>query len=594
MRSIKPLKRFMVLLMIFPLLAGLACSLPQALHLGDQQGRTDSGNSQNNEEMPEKEVIAGSEAGGDTTEVRFQPEGFEPSSLAIPSFGSIQFNADSDSGALQELTPGNAATDLQVVDQAGLTWTLSFPEGALESKQMIRMVPLTQLDQRGYDKSLGGVVSGVRLEPDGLTFLQPVQLSVSGAELNGLTFILSGSHSGSEISYTLQEPEAANPTAQILHFSTYFASQPENDQLQEIENNAAKAYKNLSKEVRKLRNTPLDIPVPPSISLECKDEKGQNQENELVNSFVNNALNPEATLLLQLLQQRRILALVGNTDLENNWDAEIALALRTTQKATALMDQYSGQEDKLVPVTQFAITAARNLAVIGGDQTVVQEILSKLASWNSDLVDKLIEDIHTNHQYKKIPVVLQIARNAQLLGGQVNTESFLEKVKQALRFEVEYTFEVFMPDIHNITKAVIPIQFDINEGWLSHCEGNGQGDYEHAEISEPEFTVDTFPYPVQVVVKDFDPCKGTVMLGMDRFGSDQDTMTFTTEDFSETSPWPISRNASMSLFDEELDSGLYWFQLPVENGNATAAQLTLERSKFDTVEGILTVRLIHK
>ena len=84
------------------------------------------------------------------------------------------------------------------------------------------------------------------------------------------------------------------------------------------------------------------------------------------------------------------------------------------------------------------------------------------------------------------------------------------------------------------------------------------------------------------------------MIGIDRFASDNDTMTMTTEDFVETRPWPLAFNASQSLFEDEKAEGIYWFKLPLENESATAVDETIERSKFDTVSGKLTVKLMHK
>lgn len=599
MRSIMPfnLKRIMVLLVVFPLLMGTACSLPQVLTTIGQQEQTDSIKPVDEQSNGEESGMDNSReigTGEDATEVRFMPEGYESPSYPFSQLGSISFTADSESASEVELEPGNTSVKLDVTDQSGLKWTLFIPDGAMESKQTIKMVPLSQINSSGLIETVGEVVSGVQLVPDGLTFLKPVQLSVTGAVPEKVTFILSGSHVGSDVGYTVQDTAASQPTAQILHFSTYYASQPENEEIKEIAQNARDEYKRLTAEAKKILKSPLDIPSPPSIPLECPDAETGQKNYKLISNFVNNALNPEDALIVQLLEQKTILELTGEYELDSSWDLEAALGKRIVRKAIALMDQFSGQQDKLTAVSQFAFTAGKKLALLGDNENLVDEIISRMATWNSELIDLVINDIKKNHNYKKIPIAWMVAHDAELLGAAINTESFLEKLKSALQFEVEYTFEVNMPDINNVTNVVIPVQFDPLNGGLYQCSGEGQGVYLQAEVNDEDITVETFPYPVRVVVKEFDPCNGTVMIGIDRFGSEADTMTFTVEDFSKTSPWPISKNAGESLFDNELDNGMFWFQLPVENGSANAVDQTIERSKFDAVEGSLTIRLIHK
>lgn len=588
-------QRFLVGLVIFPLIIGTACSLPQSLigRSEENPGAVSSSDPELNNEDPgavhsnENELEA-------EPEVRFQSEDYVAPQFPIQNLGIVSFEEDTSAAVEKLLGPGDTDFALQVTDASASTWSLSIPEGALESTQTIRMTPLSHLDSSGMNEPFGEMISGVRLEPDGLTFLKPVSISVSTANSQPVTFILAGSQSGSEVGYTLQDPSATQPTAHIFHFSTYFASQPGDEKLSQIEDNALQEYKRLTVEAKKILKSSLDVPTPPSIPLECPDNETAQKNGEKLTKFVENATNPEIDLILQLLQQRTILELTGNKTRVDDWGWESALANRIGRKAISLMDEFQGKEEKLVAVSQFAINAARKLSLLSGDQEIVQQILSRLANWNASLIDKLINDIHKNHNYKKIPVVWMIARDAELLGAGNNTNSFLEKLKNVLQFELEYTFEVNMADILMTTNLVVPLQFEADQGVLFQCSGAGQGTYSQAEVDDEDVTVQTFPYPVQVQIKEFDPCNGTVMIGIDRFASDNDTMTMTTEDFVETRPWPLAFNASQSLFEDEKAEGIYWFKLPLENESATAVDETIERSKFDTVSGKLTIKLMHK
>ncbi len=588
-------QRFLIGLALFPLIIGTACSLPQSLagRSEENSGALSSSGSELNNEDAGSVNSSQNELEGEP-EVHFQSEDYVAPEYPFQNLGIVSFEEDTSAAMEMKVSPGDTGIELQVSDSSGLTWTLSIPEGALESTQTIRMTPLSNLDSSGMNEPLNEVISGVCLEPDGLTFLKPVTISVSTANLQAVTFILSGSQSGGEVGYTLQDPSAMQPTAQIFHFSTYFASQPGDEKLSQIENNAQQEYKRLTVEAKKILRSSLEVPTPPSIPLECPDNETAQKNGEKLTKFVENATNPEIDLILQLLQQRTILELTGNTTRDDDWGWESALANRIGRKAISMMDEFQGKEEKLVAVSQFAINAARKLSHLAGDQEIVQQILSRLANWNASLIDKLINDIHKNHNYKKIPVVWMIAHDAELLGAGNNVDSFLEKLKKALQFELEYSFEVNMPDILMITNVVVPLQFEADQGVLFQCSGAGQGSYSQAEVYDEDVTVETPPFPVQVQIKEFDPCNGTVMIGIDRFASDSDTMTMTTEDFVETRPWPLAFNASQSLFEDEKAEGVFWFKLTLENESATAVDEIIERSKFDTVSGKLTIKLMHK
>jgi hypothetical protein len=590
------LTRILVVLMIFTLVMGTSCSPTQALASQPQQQAEEQ---QPGEAPQAEEAPADIDAGElsvlvEQAEVRVLEEEVESQRYPAQPLGSISFSVDTAASVEREVTAGDDPVEMQVVDGAGLTWMLEIPAGALESTQTLIMAPLSGLDGTSITEPVGEVVSGVRFEPDGMEFLLPVQLSVSGPGMDRPTFILSSSHTGEDVDYTVQDAQAAQPTAHILHFSSYFASQPEDEVLADIQEQAWKEYRALTGEAKKLLKSSMDVPTPPSIPLECTDDETGQKNDEVIQKFVENALNPEDDLIARMLTQRMRIALTGDTGLDNDWSMEQALAGRIVRKAITMMDQFDGQEDKLVAVSDFAITAARKLALLGGDGGEGEQILARLASWNSKLIDKLIKDIKENHNYKRIPVVWKIAYHAELFGAQNNTESFLEKLRSALRFEVQLKFKVNLPDIENITEVNIPVQFDPEAGGLYQCSGSGQGSYLKAEVDDEQITVATAPFPVQVAIKEFDPCNGTVKIGIDRFGSDADTMTFTTEDGSETSPWPISRDTGLSVFSEELDGGMAWFQLQVDNGSANAVDETIQRTKYEVVSGELTIKLIHK
>jgi hypothetical protein len=300
--------RFMVGLLLFPMIIGTACSLPQFL-AGRSEGKSDALSNSNLELNNED---AGSVDSNqieleDETEVHFQSEDYVPLQVPFQNLGFISFEEDTNAAMEKMVGPGEPDIEFQVTDASGLTWSLNIPEGALDSTQAIRMTPLSNLDSSGMNAPLSEILSGVRLEPDGLTFHKPVRISVSAANLQAVTFILSGSQSGGEVGYTLQDAKAAQPTSQIFHFSTYFASQSDEKTISEMGKKALQEYKRLTTEAKKILKSSLDVPTPPSIPLECPDNETAQKNGEKLTKFVENATNPEIDLILQLLQQRRIL-----------------------------------------------------------------------------------------------------------------------------------------------------------------------------------------------------------------------------------------------------------------------------------------------
>lgn len=530
----------------------------------------------------------------DELEVRFLEENYQAERYASEPLGNVTFSADDAAAVERELAPQHEALEMQVVDGAGLTWTLKIPAGALDIPETVRMVPLTGLDGSAIRESAGVVRGGVQLEPDGLAFSTPLELTVSGPGLEGPTLILSGDQQGARVDFTLQDVEASDPTARVLHFSTYFASPLPDPQIAAANQSAMQEFKRLEAIAKKLRRAPLEVPVPPSVALDCTDEKS----NQAVEAFVENAMNPELDLAVQMLTQWRIVALTTQTDVAGIPELAIGMAMRLTRKATAMIKQYYGSEDKLLPVSIFALDAARKLALLGHGEPMVEEltqqVLSDLANWNAGLIDKLVNEIGKKHNYQRIPTALMVAYHAALLGNREKTNDFLEKLREVMRFEATITYSMQDPFIkaRTTTEVVQVMQFEPAYGMVYRCYAEGTGKPLEAVVDEEGWAIQAVPYPVRISIEEFDPCMGTLTFYIDRFGSDQDTATF--EGYS--GPWNVSQLSAESLFEAETSEfGAFKFILPVQNGNKTMVDFTLDRTRDDNnVSGSLQIQIIHQ
>ena len=533
-------------------------------------------------------------------EVQFKEGDYQPASFSTQALGSVAFTQDPAAAVEREIFPDDEGVELQVTDSTGLTWTLHIPAGSVIQPVTVRLAPLSEL-QASFNRPAGQVIGGVSLEPDGLTFRQPLQLSVSGETLQGLTLLLSGTGSGAEIKHTLRDLSANDPTASINHFSTYFASNVPDPEIAEINQEAWEEFNDLAKDAKKLRKAPLEIPVPPSIPLECTDEDTREDNREEIDEFIEDAQEPELELIGEMLTQWRIILLTSEETLQGVPDLAVGMTMRLVRKANVLIDQYHHDETKLLAISEFAIRSARQLALMGGDQAMIQQIIDRMAEWNLSLIDDLVEDIKKNHNYKRIPMAMMVAYHASLLGRADATRDFLDQLREALKFELRYTFTILSPDLKltQSNEAVIPLQFEPAYGWLYRCYGEGKGQPVKAEmIADPEagsYDLKTFAYPVKAWLTEFDPCEGTMKIGFDTFGSEKDYIVYTSKDGTFDYPWTLFYDAGESVFAEQKsEEGFYTFELKVNNGQKIAVEETIEPPEHDDFQDTLEIQLIHQ
>lgn len=525
----------------------------------------------------------------------------QPAAPALPPpLGAVTFTPAPASAVERDLSPADGATELQAVDAAGLTWTLAVPAGALQEPVTLRLVPLAQVDGSALPATAGTVTGGVSLEPDGLTFLQPLQLSVSGEALKGVTFILAGSAYGGGVDYALQDPSAPQPTAGLLHFSTYFASSVPEPGIVEAYRDAMQKYKALAVEAKKMIKSPIEAPLPPAIPLECTDAKDSEEQRKAIEKFVTSALEPETKLLEQMIIQWRRVVMTAGYEVEPTTDLMMGLVLRLNRKAQMLIKQYYGDETRLLPVSAFALNAARQLTLMSGDPEIIQSIITDVANWNQKLIGPLLKEIKKNHNYKRIPAAMMVARNSALLGNADLTRSFLEDLREVLRFEATFTLTITDPVIHlsQTTEAVVPMQFEPAYGWVYKCYAQGQGKGVEAvmETDYGSYEITLFDYPVRVSVEEFDPCAGTVKMSIDRFGSEKDKILALMPDHEPVeNAWTLAFDAGESVFAEfKTEVGMYTFTVPVNNGQVEAVNTIIEPPPHDNFQDTLKIKLVHK
>ncbi|MDD4796706.1 MAG: DUF4402 domain-containing protein [Eubacteriales bacterium] len=205
-------------------------------------------------------------------------------------FPDADFTVDR-AGAVSLEYTGKAA-QLSVTDDAGLTWTVSIPQGALAVPTTITMTPLTDVsDGRGSR-------SGVRFGPDGLTFLMPATLTVTGP---GADRVLLYADEGGRDMVPASFAPGEDGTL-LFHFSTAFADSSTGDPADDAEfmRQADELYGQYYDKARKLLDKQIKPPKPLKLDLKCFDYNALEEIEAQIVGAVKEELTYAAALWISL------------------------------------------------------------------------------------------------------------------------------------------------------------------------------------------------------------------------------------------------------------------------------------------------------
>jgi hypothetical protein len=178
-------------------------------------------------------------------------------------FPDVTFDREEHKAAAIEWS--SEAAQLSVTDSSGLTWTLTIPAGALAEKQTITMVPLTNIDDgSGREKA------GMLFEPDGLVFLEPAELTVTGPGAEK-SLLLYADEQGKDMQIAPFTPIDGGVKALMFHFSTSFVD-PAMGLPEEAARSVDMAYKLYDQYVDKAKDLlkkEIKPPKPLKINLAC-------------------------------------------------------------------------------------------------------------------------------------------------------------------------------------------------------------------------------------------------------------------------------------------------------------------------------------
>lgn len=532
-------------------------------------------------------------------EVRFVDGPVEDLLGELPSLGSITFTIDSAHQSSGEFVPGGAGLVLSLTDSAGLTWTLTLTPDALDTTENITMTALSEVQSTTIP---GSHLGGVLLEPDGLQLLEPGTLTVTGGGLEGKALFLSGSHDGTNVNFALQETGGSSSGAVIQHFSSYTVIHSEDPKIGELRDQEIQHYKELAQKARELlKNKNIDVPRPPSIPLTCpKDEDETRDRQKASEKFEEDFRKPESKLLDQLIASQVALEHMGR---EPEFTVEVRLLERLIKKVNLLIKEYGNQPENVIAITQVGYTVARQMALTAPNHPGSIEVVEALGRMCERVIDKLLKELREEHEYRNVGPILEMSRRAALIG--VNTipvEDLIARIEAAMNFELEVTYDLTIAGNQKYEfKGETPVRIDYaSTGNLNTLHGLGMGELvSFKNTREPSITVEAPNFQFEVLFSDFDPCKGTANMLIDRMTPDSEVVNINGE---MSATLPVAYNCWMATYEKYLGTHpaggeLYTFPVKLHNGDPVAVEAVFEETapaSKGNVTGIFRVKLTHE
>jgi hypothetical protein len=395
--------------------------------------------------------------------------------------GNLTFTPDN--GAARKTVFKKKETTLQVEDSSGLTWKLTIPSNALVNEETITMTPLK--DVKGTN---GGDLSGVLLKPDGLEFIVPATLTVTGNGIEG-GWIYCADHSGMDPELALTQQVDGGIECKISHFSSVVAdkSSPlsDPDKKAQIDRGAKKAIA----KVKDLLKDDAELPEPPAVKLECLTDNSFKEANKyrerifeeetaylatlsMAYAVYNNANDPMAEEIKPLLEQ---------------------LSKRAESKIVEFFEKYSPDPKRFFLAAALledaALTFAGNYIYnLSGDKkpsdSQFNRIYELTLDWGKHTMDYIIEQIRTKHNYKLAATACFVNELLKTTGVDMH-----DKIKDAYTFKV--TFEGSIIDDReggtetwrSKGEALIHLGDDIYGGENLNLLLSGEGTGQHTDYS---------------------------------------------------------------------------------------------------------------
>lgn len=362
----------------------------------------------------------------------------------------------------------------------------------------------------------------------------------------------------------------------------------------------AKYYPIVAEVKKALKQKVAKMPPPPDYELECNDDPVVAMTTEqLVKAYAEQAGNPELDLLKRLLEVRREMQLLGLPTRET-FQAE--LAERLMVKTRDLIQTYGKDRNKVLSILGFAHRAHEVVGLMGGG--VGQSFYAEIAAWLKTLMPELLRDLRDKHDYRAVSAALALAQAITLAGdgANVNPEAMASEIERAMTFDLSLELWVKSTGANGSVEewwlsAKVPLKARMIKGKDDPVpklllEGEGNGRYDRYLDREGGIAMKAPGFETIARVREFDACKGTGVLALDRMFADTETYSYTQHPSATPDDLPMMHDAFIIFFDDKRSIDGYEFKVPVVNLVVEAID-TVIQDAVGVFDLKLTVKMKH-
>lgn len=320
---------------------------------------------------------------------------YDPTPFGEPTPVTVSPTLDPATSVTEAITAQDGGT-IQLALPDGTTFTLDVPPGALMSDEDITMTALSDVSG---DPFSGGFVTGVKLEPEGLTFIDTAFLTIQPATPIAPSletpFSAQGSGDGFYLHPIMVEP--TDPTFPITHFSLFglFETSPE-ERAAQLERSAVDAQAALDQQIQ-----------------DVVSEVRERQQGEFTDADLDRLYDLGARYYDLVVRPLLIAALNDHT--KTSFALQKAISWQRVMELLGMASQ------------------------VGSRITEMNDLLAKVIV---NYADKVFQRCVEQNDLGVVQELISIERTAQLLG--ITLPGFIhDKIDKCATFELEFTSEIY-------------------------------------------------------------------------------------------------------------------------------------------------------
>jgi hypothetical protein len=507
-------------------------------------------------------------------------------SLGMGNLGSVIYTIDPSLSDTATFDPSSESyLTLFVTDANGYKWMLSIPPHGLMQSQLLTMTAFSTID---VSHTGARIRSGVRLEPDGLQFLDRVMVSVIAPYDNpGSVQFFTFNQDGSHVEFA--ESYSGPSFGWIWHFSCagYDNSQKSGSDVTDLYNKwATEDYElGMKAAIQFLKDPTPAPPEAPSISQFCRTFNKDQIDVELY-EYMHYFKEPYEDITQVIMNAIYRLQSTGD-DYESKKVEGFATCLKIYQKAEQSLYKlgatYEGKKppDQLYAMINVGLYIAKSEALISADGGA--DLRSKSMSWAQIIRDYYLDtELKKNHDYRAFPVLLGLNKEVQLLEGTDRLKEIFSAMTFKLtidtKFDAKWEYSSDSYDMGNVVQHGV-IKMSIKDEQITTNRW-GEADNLSLAYTSGEFTFHktskngTFPaagliFKGSAYLLNLDPClTNTFDVLISDFGGDE----------VGTNSLTVAGSSAMVCFRDYHWSASYIFSVPIKNQNATLGDATFSAS----------------